>query len=144
MCRKTKDPQFIKFHVKDTGIGIHKDNFAHIFDRFMKVENRVKLYGGTGLGLTISRNLARLLGGDISVESDIGKGSVFYLTLPFEQVQKTIDKSAAGQRNTVAFDWAEKVILVAEDEESNYSLIEYYLENTRAKLVWAKIWKGSG
>jgi len=133
-----KIPQLIKFYIKDTGIGIDKDYHAQIFDRFMKVESKMKLYGGNGLGLTISRNLARLLGGDISVESDIGKGSVFYLTLPYERAHKTIDKSFKGQHDTLAVDLSEKVILVAENDESNYSLIENYLENSRAKLVWAK------
>jgi signal transduction histidine kinase/streptogramin lyase len=71
--------------VKDTGSGISLDNQKKLFERFMKIEpNQSKVYRGTGLGLSISKNLCELLGGKIWVESEIGKGTHFYFTLPFE------------------------------------------------------------
>lgn len=75
----------IQFFVKDTGIGIPDDKQAVIFSRFRQADDsNTRKYGGTGLGLAISENLADLLGGSISMKSEFGKGSVFYLTLPFE------------------------------------------------------------
>ncbi len=73
------------FYVKDTGIGISEENQKLIFDRFRKIENNVsKLYRGNGLGLTISKRLAELLNMNLYVESELRKGSTFYLTIPAE------------------------------------------------------------
>ncbi|MEE4196915.1 MAG: PAS domain S-box protein [Bacteroidales bacterium] len=73
------------FFVKDTGIGIPRDKMDVIFERFRQVdESYTRKYGGTGLGLTISKRLANLLGGDLWVESEVGKGSSFYFTIPVE------------------------------------------------------------
>ncbi|PCM43161.1 ATP-binding protein [Marinobacter sp. ANT_B65] len=74
--------------VKDSGIGISADQRERIFDAFEQQEGQnTRRYGGTGLGLAISRKLARMMGGELEVESDSGNGSVFTLTLP--QVQAT-------------------------------------------------------
>lgn len=75
----------IQFHVKDTGIGIASGNFQAIFDRFRQVEiTKTRRFGGNGLGLAISKNLAELCGGRIWVESEITKGSTFYFSLPIQ------------------------------------------------------------
>ncbi len=73
----------IQFYVKDTGIGIPKDFHDKIFDRFRQVETaHTRKYGGNGLGLAITKNLAELLGGRIWVESEPNVGSIFYFALP--------------------------------------------------------------
>ncbi len=72
----------IQIYVKDSGIGIEQKNLQVVFDRFRKLnDDNKKLYGGTGLGLAISKKLVELLGGQIWVNSEFGKGSVFYFTL---------------------------------------------------------------
>ena len=81
-----KSDQRIEWTVKDTGIGIPPDQLEHIFDEFRQVDgSSTRLYGGTGLGLALSRGLAALLGGEISVESEPGAGSVFVLRMPLNR-----------------------------------------------------------
>jgi PAS domain S-box-containing protein len=83
VVRTQLDGDSIAISVADPGIGIEAVNFDKIFDPFWQVEQRsTRRVGGTGLGLSVSRSLARLLGGDVSVESTVEKGSVFTLTLP--------------------------------------------------------------
>jgi signal transduction histidine kinase len=76
---------YLRFNVEDTGIGISQDRLDSIFDNFTQTKVNISHeYGGSGLGLTIARQLARLLGGDITVSSREGKGSVFSLRLPLK------------------------------------------------------------
>ena len=71
------------FHVRDTGIGIPHQHLQQIFEPFWQVDQRAnRRVGGTGLGLTVSRRLAQLIGGDLSVESHVGRGTTFTLQLP--------------------------------------------------------------
>lgn len=84
--------------VHDTGIGIAREHYEMIFDRFTQVDNSIKrAHGGTGLGLTIARDLARLMGGDITVKSRVGSGSVFTLSVPVQIVQP--HANSAGAQN---------------------------------------------
>ncbi|MCK4344737.1 MAG: response regulator [Bacteroidales bacterium] len=129
---------FIRFYVKDTGIGIPEDHIDYIFDRFIKVEDKTKLYGGAGLGLTITKNLVNMMGGEIWVESVVNQGSTFYFTLPFEASDKEIKDIGLKDKIPVKFEWTDKVILIAEDEESNYSLLEHILKKTKVLLLWVK------
>lgn len=73
----------IEFFIKDSGIGIPSVHLQTIFERFRQADiTKTRKYGGNGLGLSISKNLVELLGGEIWVESEVGKGSTFYFTLP--------------------------------------------------------------
>ena len=79
-----KQPSELEFYVRDTGIGIAKDRQKPIFDRFTQADIHGKMaYQGAGLGLSISKAYVELLGGKIWIESEEGKGSVFYFTLPY-------------------------------------------------------------
>lgn len=79
------DGQWIEFRVSDTGIGMTKEQMAQIFEMFTQASPSTgRKYGGSGLGLTLSRQLAHLMGGEILVESELGHGSAFTLRLPVE------------------------------------------------------------
>ena len=79
--------KFIEFFVCDTGIGIPPDYHSRIFDRFFQVDSAVsRQYSGTGLGLSICKGYVELLGGDIKVESELGKGALFLFTIPYLKV----------------------------------------------------------
>jgi len=83
--------QFYTWEVSDTGIGIKEDNLAKIFSPFTQEHSSVaRTHGGTGLGLAISKKLVELMGGQISVRSTYGEGSLFYFTLPLRQRQNDI------------------------------------------------------
>ncbi len=79
----------LSFEVKDSGIGIKKEHYDLVFEEFRQIEGGdMRKYKGTGLGMSISRRLARVLGGDLTVESEYGKGSTFILTIPPAYVPK--------------------------------------------------------
>ncbi len=132
----------VTFFVKDTGIGIPKDKFEYIFQRFSQIEYTVKdSFRGTGLGLSITKNLVELLGGTIWVESELGTGSTFYFTIPSEKIETEprpfgSEKKKIKYDKAQMFDWSDKNVLVAEDEDLNYKVLESIL--TRAK---ANVWR---
>ncbi|MBO7477278.1 MAG: PAS domain-containing sensor histidine kinase, partial [Salinivirgaceae bacterium] len=80
----TTSEKQIKFYVRDTGIGISDENKRMIFDRFFQVTTNKASSYGTGLGLAISQSFAKMLKGQITVESELGKGATFYLTIPIK------------------------------------------------------------
>ncbi len=121
------------FYVRDTGIGIPEDKTEFIFKHFTKLEERTKLYRGTGIGLTITQKLVNLLGGNIWVESNPGIGSIFYFTLPSK-----IELFEIPFHQTKSFkdyNWNGKKILIAEDEDSNYEVLKATLSRTHASLT---------
>lgn len=128
----------IKFFVKDSGIGLKLEEQKHIFDRFTKIENNTsKLYRGTGLGLAISKNIVSLMEGELGVESELNYGSTFYFTIPL----KTRENNTIGSKSSISkkydYNWNTKTLLVAEDENSNFRLIEVLLKRTNVNILRA-------
>jgi len=130
------------FYVKDTGIGIPQHKQEFIFEPFRQAEETyTRKYGGTGLGLTICKNLLTMFGGKIWLESEEGKGTTFYFTIPYKKAditsaseQKELDEVQVPEK----YNWIEKNIMVAEDVESNFELVKELLEKTAARIVWVK------
>ncbi len=124
--------------VKDTGIGINKEELKFIFDRFRQVdESSTRKYGGTGIGLALCKSLIELLDGRIWVESNKNEGSTFYFTIPLAD-HENVKKKNPEQKTLQDFNWSHKKILIAEDVETNYKLLETILSRSNAKILWAK------
>jgi len=126
--------KYVKFYVKDTGIGIKEENREIIFDRFRQVDLGLnKIYGGNGLGLSISKSLITLLGGKIWIESNMDNGSIFYFTIQIDN-----DTLKEKKDENIKFDELkikDKTILIAEDEDINYLLISKMLLKYELNLI---------
>ena len=132
-----EDAKELLFSIKDTGIGIRKEDHSKIFNRFMQSDtNRLK--DGTGLGLSISKGLLDLMGGKIWFESELEKGSTFYFTLPLKREKFEERKEIIKKEFSHDYNFSDKLIFIAEDDNSSYLLIEEILDSTKAKLVHAK------
>jgi len=117
-----KDQQ-IQLYVKDTGIGIKKENQEIIFERFSQEEKEIsKKAGGLGLGLSIAKENSELLGGEITVESEIMCGATFYVSLPYIPIHLEIENKKNENNKQHNY-----TILIAEDEEVNYLFLEILL-----------------
>ena len=127
----------IVFHIADTGSGISDDKIDKIFDRFIMANNQVQ---GTGLGLSISKIIVEKLGGKIAVQSKMGTGTTFTFTLPYISAngdmkwEEKLTPASIKDNNRTSHQ--EMTILVAEDHQSNYDLIEAML-GKMYKLVHA-------
>ncbi|MCX6240366.1 MAG: response regulator [Bacteroidetes bacterium] len=127
----------LTFYVTDTGIGISPENQEIIFEHFRQVETEgQQKYGGTGLGLSICKGSLALLGGRIWVESEAGKGSTFYFTIPFEPIQEKSARQQDHYHNPI-YNLSGKKILIVEDEETNMDFLQIILERTNAELAIA-------
>ncbi len=136
---KKKSENKLLFYVKDTGVGIGTDDQRHIFERFRQAdESSTRKYEGTGLGLTISKNLVELLDGEIWLESQEGEGSVFYFTIPFKKPEK-FEISEKSDQNLYPnfYHWKGKRILIVEDDPASQEFIKEILEPTAAELIFA-------
>ena len=131
---------YIQFYVKDSGIGIPKDKQQVIFERFGQVLDPKTIAmnkKGTGLGLAISANLVKILGGELWVESEVGKGATFFFTIPYKKVNNPLTQ-AEGKVDMSSIDITGKTILIAEDEETNFIYYKEMLKQYGVKILWVK------
>ncbi|MCB2195227.1 MAG: PAS domain S-box protein [Bacteroidetes bacterium] len=125
----------LEFYVKDTGIGISKKSQEIIFERFRQVDgSSTRKFGGTGLGLNISKHIVNLMGGEIWVESEEGKGSIFYFTVPLKLAKKESNEPEQSEK----YDWSSKNILIVEDDEVNLYYLCELLEFTNVNILTAR------
>ncbi len=128
----------VVFYVKDTGIGISKNEHDIVFEKFRQVDDsNTRKYGGLGLGLTLVKKLVELLGGRIWFDSEPGKGSVFYFSLPYSKPEEelSVEKETGEKEKKLLSD---KTILIVEDDNSNYMLLDKLLTLENANTIWAK------
>ena len=133
----------IEFFVEDSGIGISEKDIPYIFRRFRQAdEAATRQYGGTGLGLAIAQNYVRLLDGEIWVKSKKNIGSTFYFTIPYElikddyEIYKPNSKVFLEENNE--YKSQKKIILVAEDDKTNYYLLSAMLRGLPYSLIHAE------
>jgi signal transduction histidine kinase/ActR/RegA family two-component response regulator len=126
----------LEFFTEDTGIGIDPEFHEIIFERFRKIEEEsIRLYDGVGLGLAISKGNIGLLNGRLWLESEMGKGSRFFFTIPYEQIaeEETIKKNIDFNINYLK----DLTLLVAEDDEINYLYIKEIFRGSGADVLRA-------
>ncbi|MFP4047460.1 MAG: PAS domain S-box protein [Bacteroidales bacterium] len=128
------DEGTLVFFVKDTGIGIPSDKKDYVFERFRQLDDSSnRAYEGTGLGLTISKSLVELLGGEMWVDSKEGEGSVFYFTLPYK-TQNTAKKEET-EKNEAEYNWQDKTVLVVEDDPTTLEYLKEVIEPMGVELI---------
>ncbi|MGC2492405.1 response regulator [Candidatus Binatus sp.] len=117
--RDSDDPAHLHFSVSDTGIGIAPDKLEDVFSSFTQADSSTtRQYGGSGLGLAIVRRLVALMGGRVWVESELGRGSVFHFTAPFQ-----LDTGAPAERQTIPTVMLSGVRALVVDDNFNNRLI---------------------
>ena len=123
------------FQVIDTGIGISPEHKERLFGMFEQADGSTsRKYGGTGLGLTISKKLVELMGGHISVESELGKGSTFTFMVKLQKVENLFNNAHGNNTQEGENNFHGKKILFAEDIEINREIVISQLEGTRLEI----------
>lgn len=149
----------LRFFVSDTGSGIPANRLKNIFKRFQYSDDTTTDTHGSGIGLSISKDLANLLGGDITVKSVVNEGSVFYLTLPYDKIKiplvrtsashsgvaragstksQEVGSNMAGGNAQARYNFSNFTIMIAEDTPYNYEYLYSILQKTGANILWAK------
>jgi len=134
-----KKGKYLEFFVKDTGVGIPKNQMELIFERFRQgSESHNRGYEGSGLGLCIAKSYVEMLGGKIWVESEEGKGSTFYFTIPYNSISEEkikIINAVSAEHKEVEI--KKLKVLVVEDDEISYSLLTKMLQKISYEVLHA-------
>ena len=126
----------VSFTIRDSGIGIPRDKLASIFEKFTQADtSTTRKFGGTGLGLTICRQLAELMGGAITAASEPGDGSTFSLTIPFKQPVTPVTPAAGGTKTPRQLSGN---VLLAEDYPANQRIARWMLERLGLRVTLAE------
>ena len=153
VLRETEDGAVSAIRVRDTGIGIPRERLQAIFEAFQQADGTTsRRFGGTGLGLTISRSLCQLMGFDLQVESEVGKGSAFSILVTqadhparrpedelIEEAIRPIESSRPREAEPVAPEkiQAARTILVIDDDPDSRILMTHYLEDLGCDVLTA-------
>lgn len=135
-CR-FNDDKSILFYVRDTGIGVRKELQDKIFERFRQGDIPAE-QEGVGLGLAISKAYVELMGGQAGLESEPGKGSIFYFTIPYEGTSASPVRSGPKENPGRMDSISSKKVLVVEDDEMSYRLINEILHKSNVGIIRAE------
>ncbi|TPV57971.1 response regulator [Aestuariibacter sp. GS-14] len=133
-CTEYQKGTAISIAISDTGIGMSEETCKHIFDRFTQADSSItRQFGGTGLGMSISMNLARLMNGDIHIQSKEGVGTKVTVILPLERDVSLQEGNQDGTPEVPSL--TGKKVLVAEDNLINQAVVEAFLAQTHAEVT---------
>lgn len=140
VLKKENDPKMLEFFVKDTGMGIPKERQNAIFERFIQADISDKMaLQGAGLGLSITKAYVEKLGGEIWVESEVGKGSVFYFTIPYHaEPEAEIEIIKEIPIEQIEESVENLKILIAEDDETSEMLISILVHMFSKEVLKAR------
>ncbi|GAA4465337.1 hypothetical protein GCM10023093_17360 [Nemorincola caseinilytica] len=126
LAREEGSKLWVRFDVTDTGIGIAKEHIDSIFDSFTQAgAETTRKFGGTGLGLTICRQLVSLMGGEMTVQSQLGKGTTFTVTIPFDRAAEQTDEVQSNVLDPVSMRRLNNMkVMLVEDNEFNRMVAE--------------------
>jgi len=128
-ARETSNSFMLRFDVSDTGIGLNRGDQERLFEPYTQGDSATAShYGGTGLGLSIARRLVQLMGGEISCESEVGQGSMFWFAISAERVEAGGQATAKNVKEVESPRRLQGHILVVEDNAVNRMLIGAYLD----------------
>ena len=144
----TKEVPRLRIEVKDSGIGIASDHMKQLFQPFTQADNTiVERFGGTGLGLSISNRLIEAMGGDIEVESELGKGSLFVVTIPIHPMgaletlqlndtshQQTADLAGEKPEKSTTLPALDASILIADDMRDVRFVAQHFLKKSGCEV----------
>ncbi len=136
---KIPDKSDIVFEVEDTGIGIPQDQQELIFENFRQQDGqKARKYGGTGLGLTITKKLAEIMNGDISVKSEAARGSTFKIVLFDVEIIEHLDfDMISSEQDEIDVEFEPAEIMIVDDIDNNRYLIKEYLGNRKFVMLEA-------
>jgi two-component system sensor histidine kinase RpfC len=139
LLEEDADSYLIRFSVQDTGIGIPKELHQNVFEPFFQASGgTTRKYGGTGLGLSIANEIVTLMGGNLMLDSEPGRGSLFYFDLKLPKVVKTVQQIPVTMAAPIVYG---KRILVADDNATNLILFKELLERDRHQVTVASTGK---
>ena len=128
LIKKHNGQQVLRFSVEDTGIGISAEALKNLFRKFTQADgSTTRKYGGTGLGLSVCKQLVELQNGEIGVDSEEGQGTIFWFTLPMQVVE--------GEIHEIPIDIVQgRRFLIVDDNATNRLIIEHYLKACEAEI----------
>lgn len=136
------DNELLIIYVKDSGRGIPQSELQHIFMQFTKVEEGdFSWKQGMGIGLAISKKIAKALGANLTVESTEGVGSTFSFCMPISKIISEDEMQIPEIEEPTHNNWKDKTILIAEDVQANFLYLQKVLKNTQTNIIWAKTGK---
>jgi PAS domain S-box-containing protein len=129
----------VRLTVWDTGIGIAEEDLPHLFQPFLQLDSRLnREFAGTGVGLALVERIARLHGGSVTVQSEVGEGSHFSIVLPLDATPAATPEPASTTPPAAAPEPRPPLILLAEDDESTLMVVQDYLDNKGYRISVAR------
>ena len=129
----------LKFAIIDTGMGISQERISKLFKPFIQHDtSTTKEYGGTGLGLTISSQLIKLMDSKIDVQSDLGKGSTFSFSLSLPTCEQPVPLTSIPELSTKQVSLKNKTVLIVDDNRINRKIVAMALDKSQIKMIEAE------